>query len=118
MILAEQLLMADDAALITLLGFVRDRVILVGSRGRGTHRPDSDFDLHIIDMMETEETYDAITGWLDTKGVQYGQDKWGSGSIVVSKQPGFPVPVEFGFWQGTPESTKKVLFYGVELNVA
>lgn len=92
----------DRGTLIALLRTVQDKVLLVGSRGRGRHRQDSDIDLHVVDMMETDETFDAVIDFLDRSGVEYFSDKWGTGSIQIREQPGFPVPVEFGFWTGIP----------------
>lgn len=109
---------ADSRRLQELLEFVRDRVVLVGSRGRGDHRPDSDFDLHIVDMMETDETFEDICKWLTSNNVHYLQDKFGSGSITIPPQVGFPVSVEFGFWEGTPLITKISNYYGVCLRSA
>jgi len=78
----------------------QSHLLVVGSRGRGDHREDSDVDLHIVDMMETDDTYDKITKWLEDNNINYGSDKWGAGSIVIPEQPGFQVSCELGFWTG------------------
>jgi len=110
-------LLAEPSLLTPLLSTFADKVLLVGSRGSGRQRPDSDVDLHIKDMMETDETYDAITAFLEKQGVQFGGDKYGAGSIIVPEQDGYPVSVEFGFWDGIPEDPQCALVdvFGVKL---
>ena len=108
---------SDNQVLVSLLSHVKEKVWLVGSRSHGTPRPDSDIDLHIIDMMETDATYDAVTNFLTDNKVEFGGDKWGTGSIYVPVQSGVPVEVEFGFWHGVPNDPElgQVNVFGVNL---
>lgn len=92
---------------------------LVGSRARGTHKQDSDIDLHIIDMYETDRTFDQISQYLQMHGILCHIDKWNVGCIVIPAQDGMPVSIDLGYWHGIPERNRKTItIFNVELTVA
>lgn len=117
--LTTKLLESDDSLkLKNLLEFVRSKVILVGSRGRGDHRDDSDLDLHIPDMMDTDKTFDEICQYLTDNHILHDSDKFDIGYIGVPEQPGVPVSIDFGFWGNTPPDTRVSRHFGVDLMAA
>lgn len=111
-VLTKKLVESDNNIARFLLAF-RNSLQVVGSRGRGDHEPDSDVDLHIKDMMETDETFDSILVYLSENGIQHGYDKWSSHSITIPPQLGFPVAIDIGYWTGVPNNHQQIDVFGV-----
>lgn len=114
--LVERLLLEEASKLTQFLQAFADRVVVVGSRGSETKqpRPDSDIDLHVVDIMDTDETWVAVQEWLKSHSVEFQVDD-GLPGLWIGAQEGFEVPIEMGHWWGTPEETRPVSIFGAAM---